>query len=228
VTFPENYQAEALKGKDAEFEVTVKEVRGPVDGKADDALAVRLGMADLEALKTALRTNLEGQYANASRLKVKRALLDELDKKHDIELPSAMVDAEFAGIWQQVEADKTSGSLPADDLKKSDDELKGEYRKIAERRVRLGLVLAEIGRRGNVSVSDQELTQAMQREAMQYGQQAQQIFDFLRGNANAQAQLRAPLYEEKVVDLILSQAKVTDKKVTKEELNEEDDLPAGY
>jgi trigger factor len=228
VKFPDNYQAEALKGKDAEFEVTVKEVRAPVDGKADDALAQRVGMADLEALRNALKTNLESQYANASRLKVKRALLDELDKKHDIQLPTAMVDAEFAGIWQQVEADKAAGNLPEDDVKKSDDDLKSEYRKIAERRVRLGLVLAEIGRRGNVSVSDQELTQAMQREAMQYGQQAQQIFDFLRNNPNAQAQLRAPLYEEKVVDLILGQAKVTDKKVSKEELSEEDDLPAGY
>jgi trigger factor len=228
VKFPDNYQAEALKGKDAEFEVTVKEVRAPVDSKPDDELAKRVGMADLEALKTALKTNLEGQYANASRLKVKRALLDELDKKHDIQLPGAMVDAEFAGIWQQVEADKAAGNLPEDDVKKSDDELKTEYRKIAERRVRLGLVLAEIGRRGNVVVTDQELTQAMQREAMQYGQQAQQIFDFLRNNPQAQAQLRAPLYEEKVVDLILGQAKVTDKKVSKEELNEEDDLPAGY
>jgi trigger factor len=228
VKFPDNYQAEALKGKDAEFEVTVKEVRAPVDSKPDDELAKRVGMADLEALKNALKSNLEGQYANASRLKVKRALLDELDKAHDIQLPQAMVDAEFAGIWQQVEADKAAGNLPEDDVKKSDDELKSEYRKIAERRVRLGLVLAEIGRRGNVVVTDQELTQAMQREAMQYGQQAQQIFDFLRNNPNAQAQLRAPLYEEKVVDLILGQAKVTDKKVSKEELSEEDDLPAGY
>jgi trigger factor len=228
VTFPEDYQAEALKGKAAEFEVTVKEVRAPVEGKADDALAERVGLADLDALTKVLRTNLEGQYANASRLKVKRALLDALDKAHDIQLPQAMVEAEFTGIWQQVEADKTAGNLTEDDAGKSDDELKVEYRKIAERRVRLGLVLAEIGRRGNVAVSDQEVMQAMQREAMQYGAQAQQIFEFLRNNQNAQAQIRAPLYEEKVVDLILGQAKVTDKPVTKEELAEEDDLPEGY
>jgi len=228
VTFPDNYQAAHLASKEVEFEVTVKEVRAPEDSKVDDDLAKKLGLSDLAALREVLKKNLADQYANNSRFKLKRALLDELDTKHDFPLPPRMVDAEFAGIWRQVEQDKAQGNLPPEDADKSDDDLKAEYRKIAERRVRLGLVLAEIGRRNNVQVSDQELTQAMQREAMQYGPQAQQVFDFLRKDPNAQAQIRAPLYEDKVVELIFSQAKVTDKKVSKDELLAEDDLPEGY
>ena len=228
VTFPDNYQAAHLASKEVEFEVTVKEVRAPQDTKPDDDLAKKLGLSDLAALRETLKKNLSDQYANNSRFKLKRALLDELDTKHDFPLPAKMVEAEFAGIWRQVEQDKTQGNLPPEDAEKSEDELKAEYRKIAERRVRLGLVLAEIGRRNNVQVSDQELTQAMQREAMQYGPQAQQVFDFLRKDPNAQAQIRAPLYEDKVVELIFGQAKITDKKVSKDEILAEDDLPEGY
>jgi len=228
VTFPDNYQAAHLASKEVEFEVTVKEVRAPQDTKPDDDLAKKLGLSDLAALRDTLKKNLSDQYANNSRFKLKRALLDELDTKHDFPLPAKMVEAEFAGIWRQVEQDKTKGELPPEDADKSEDELKAEYRKIAERRVRLGLVLAEIGRRNNVQVSDQELTQAMQREAMQYGPQAQQVFDFLRKDPNAAAQIRAPLYEDKVVELIFGQAKITDKKVSKDEILAEDDLPEGY
>jgi trigger factor len=228
VTFPEQYQSAELAGKAAEFAVHVHEVRAPVDAEPDDALAERVGMKDLAALKDALRSNLQGRYDNASRFKLKRALLDELDTKHDFPLPPRMVDAEFEGIWQQVQQDKAAGNLPEEDAAKSDDELKSEYRKIAERRVRLGLVLAEIGRRANVVVTDQELTEAMRREAMQYGAQAQQVFDLYRQNPQAQASLRAPLYEDKVVELIFSQAKIDDKKVSKKEIEAEDDLPEGY
>lgn len=228
VTFPAGYQAAHLAGKDAEFEATVKEVRAPVDSKPDDELAKRLGLSDLAALRDVLKKNLGEQYARASRFKLKRALLDELDTKHDFPLPPRMVEAEFGGIWQQVQQDKEKGELPPEDAKKSDKALKAEYMKIAERRVRLGLVLAEIGRRHNVQVSDQELAAAMQREAMQYGAQAQQVFDLYKQNPQAQAQLRAPLYEDKVVELIFGQAKVTDKKVSKEEITAEDDLPEGY
>lgn len=228
VTFPADYQPAQLAGKEVEFEVTVKEVRAPKDAKPDDELAKRLGLSDLAALREVLTKNLSDQYANNSRFKLKRALLDELDTGHDFPLPGRMVDAEFDGIWRQVEQDRQKGDLPPEDADKSEDELKAEYRKIAERRVRLGLVLAEIGRRNNVQVSDQELRQEMQRQAMQYGQQAQQIFDMFQQNPQAQAQLRAPLYEDKVVELIFSQAKVTDKKVSKEEILAEDDLPEGY
>jgi trigger factor len=228
VTFPAEYQAAHLAGKEAEFEVTVKEVKAPVDSKADDALAERLGVESLEKLRELLKTNLESQYSGASRFKLKRALLDVLDEKHDFPLPPKMVEAEFAQIWTQVQQDKERGGLPPEDTDKTDDQLQGEYRKIAERRVRLGLILAEIGRANNVQVTDQELAEAMRAEAMRYGPQAQQIFDFFRQNAGAQAQLRAPIFEDKVVDLIVEQAKVKDQKVSKDELLKEDDMPAGY
>ncbi|ACG78111.1 FKBP-type peptidyl-prolyl cis-trans isomerase (trigger factor) [Phenylobacterium zucineum HLK1] len=228
VTFPADYQAANLAGKEAVFETKVKEVKAPAESKADDAFAERLGVENLEKLKELLKTNLEQQYAGASRFKLKRALLDELDSKHDFPLPPKMVEAEFASIWSQVQQDKEAGNLPEDDAKKSDEQLESEYRKIAERRVRLGLVLAEIGRANNVQVTDQELGEAIRREAIKYGPQAQQVFELLRQNPNAQAQLRAPIFEDKVVDLIVEKAKVEDKKVDKDELLKEDDLPAGY
>jgi trigger factor len=228
VTFPAEYQSEELKGKDAIFEVKVKAVKAPVDSPADDAFAARLGIETLEKLRELLKGNLEKEYAGASRFKLKRALLDQLDTKHDFPLPPKMVEAEFAAIWQQVEQDKAAGDLPPEDLKKSDKKLQEEYRKIAERRVRLGLILAEIGRANNVQVTDQELGEAMRAEAMKYGPQAQQVFDIFRQNPNAQAQLRAPIFEDKVVDLIVEKAKVKDQKVSKEDLMKDDDLPAGY
>jgi trigger factor len=228
VTFPENYQAETLKGKEAEFEVKVKEVQGPVDAKVDDALAERMGLADLAKLRELVKSNLEQQYAGATRYKLKRALLDVLDAKHDFPLPPKMVETEFNLIWRQVEADKTRGALSEEDLAKSDEDLKSEYRKIAERRVRLGLVLAEVGRANNVVVSDQEVAEAMRQEALRYGPQAQQVFDYLRKDPNAQAQIRAPIFEDKVVDLIFDKATVVDEATTKDELLKAEDMPEGY
>ena len=228
VTFPADYQSTELAGKAAEFETKVKEVRAPVDSPADDAFAERLGLESLEKLRELVKSNLEQQYADASRFKLKRALLDQLDSKHDFPLPPKMVEAEFAAIWDQVQQDKEAGSLPDEDADKSDEQLQKEYRKIAERRVRLGLVLAEIGRANNVQVTEAELNDAIRREAMKYGPKAQQIFNLLRENQNAQAQLRAPIFEDKVVDLMVSMAKVKDKKVSKDELMKEDELPEGY
>jgi trigger factor len=228
VTFPESYQAANLAGKEAVFEVKVKEVKAPVETEIDDAFAERLGVESLEKLRELLKTNLGEQYGRASRFKAKRALLDQLDAKHDFPLPPRLVEAEFASIWSQVQQDKEKGDLPPEDAEKSDEQLQAEYRKIAERRVRLGLVLAEIGRANDVQVTDQELAVAIRQEALRYGPQAQQIFDLFRNNPNAQAQLRAPIFEDKVVDLILSKAKVEDEKVSKEELLKEDELPEGY
>jgi len=228
VTFPAEYQASQLAGKDAEFTVTVKEVRAPKASKIDDELAKRLGIEDLEKLKELLRSNLQSQFASATRFKLKRALLDVLDEKHDFPLPPRMVEAEFSQIWDQLQQDKSAGNLPPEDADKTDDQLDAAYRKIAQRRVRLGLVLAEIGRVNNVQVTEQELAEAMRAEAMRYGPQAQQIFEFFRQNPSAQAQLRAPIFEEKVVDLIVSKAKVEDETVSKEELLKEDDMPAAY
>jgi len=228
VSFPENYNAANLAGKPAEFETTVKDIRAPADSKVDEEFATKLGMPSLEALRDAVRGQVEQTYANQSRFKLKRALLDALDTAHDFPLPPRMVEAEFGQIWSQVEADKAQGNLPEEDSSKSDDELQADYRRIAERRVRLGLVLAEIGSLNNVSVSDEEMTNAARQEAMRYGPQAQEVFDYLRRTPAAQAQLRAPIYEDKVVDLIFRLAKVTDKKVSKDELMADDELPEGY
>ena len=185
-------------------------------------------MSDLDALKNALKVKLERQYASASRFKLKRALLDALDTGHDFALPPRMVEAEFDGIWRQVEAEKARGELAPEDEGKCEEELQAEYRKIAERRVRLGLVLAEIGRRANVQSPSRSWPRPCAPEAMRYGEQAKQVFDMLRQNPERPGQLRAPIYEEKVVDLILGRAQVTDKPVSKDDLLKEDDLPEGY
>ena len=223
VTFPENYQAAHLAGKKATFDIKVKAIKAEAEAKIDDDFATRIGLESLDKLKELLKSNLDQQYAGAARFKLKRALLDQLDEAHDFPLPPKMVDAEFDGIWQQVEADKTAGRLPEEDAAKSDEDLKAEYRKIAERRVRLGLVLAEIGRANNVQVTDQELNAAILQEARNYPGQEQAVLNFYRQNPNAAAQMRAPIYEEKVVDLIVGVADVTDKPITKEELLKEDD-----
>ncbi len=229
VTFPEAYAAAQLAGRPAEFEVTVKEVRAPkADEAMDDAFAERLGLPSLQALKDAIRGQVEGQYAAASRQKIKRALLDALDERHDFALPPRMVEAEFASIWNQVEQERASGEASAEDAGKSDEELRTEYRRIAERRVRLGLVLAEIGRRAGVDVSEQEMQGALIAEARKYPGQEREVVEYFRQNPQAAATLRAPIYEEKVVDHLIGQADVTDRAVSKEELLAEDELPAAY
>lgn len=223
VTFPESYQAAELAGKAATFETTVQDILSPKDAEVNDELAKSLGLESLDALKNILKTQLEQQYKGAARLKMKRQLLDILDEKHDFELPKRMLDAEFQGIWQQVEQDKQNNQLSEDDAKKTDQELRDEYMKIAERRVRLGLVLAEIGTRQNVQVTDQEVTQAIMQEARNYPGQERQVFDFYTKNPAASAQIRAPIYEEKVCDLIFALAKVTDKPISKEDLLADDE-----
>ncbi len=228
VSFPEDYGVDTLKGKAAEFEVQVKEVRAPKAAGADDEFAKSLGLADLAALKDAIRNQLKTRYESMSRFKLKRSLLDQLDEKHDFPLPPRMVEAEFEGIWQQVLAENQNQGPSEEDKDKTEEQLKAEYRKIAERRVRLGLVLAEIGRSQEVTISDQEVLAAAREEALRYTGQEQAAFDAIRNNPNAMAQLRAPLYEDKVVDAVFGKAKVTDQKVTKAKLLEEEDLPEGY
>ncbi len=223
VTFPEDYQAKNLAGKLATFDVTVKAIKSEAPAVVDEDFAKRIGLESLDKLKELLRNNLNQQYAGAARFKLKRALLDQLDTAHSFDLPPKMVDAEFDGIWTQVVADKEAGNLPAEDAAKSDDDLKAEYRKIAERRVRLGLVLAEIGRTNNVGVTDQELNNAIMAEARNCPGQEKAVLDFYRQNPNAAAQMRAPIYEEKVCDLIFGTAEVTDTPITKEDLLKEDE-----
>ena len=159
-----------------------------------------------------------------SKMKLKRAILDELDKKHDFELPAGMVEAEFDNIWKQVESEKAAGQLDEEDAAKSDDDLKADYRKIASRRVRLGLVLAEMGQKAEITISNEELQGALIAEARRYQGQEQQVIEFYQKNPQALAQLRAPIYEEKVVELITEKAEIKDKKVKQEKLFEDDDM----
>jgi len=224
VTFPDPYQSADLAGKDAVFATKVVEVQGAKDSEIDDDFAKKFGMDDAEALKTAVKEQYEAELTQQSRLRLKRAILDELDGKHKFELPMGMVEAEFSNIWQQVQAEKEAGNLDEEDAKKSDKALEKDYRKIAERRVRLGLVLAEMGQKHEIQITNEELQQAMIAEARQYPGQEQQVIEFYQKNPNAIAQLRAPIYEEKVVDLIVEKAKMTDKKVDKDTLFEEDGM----
>lgn len=226
VTFPADYGAAELAGKAAEFETTVKKVRAPKQGAPDDAWAQELGMENLNAVKDALRQRIQTQHTNQSRAKAKRALFDKLDALHDFELPPRMVEAEFNQIWRQIEADQQAGRLDPSDAGKSEDELKGEYRGIAERRVRLGLLLAEIGRRHKIEVSDQEVAQAISAQARNFPGQEQQIFEMYQRNPQMVAGIRAPIYEEKVVDYILELISVTNEDVSREALFAEDDPPA--
>ena len=224
VTFPKDYQVEELAGQEAVFETEVLEVQGAKDAEVDDDFAKKLGLDDLKALKDAIKGQLESELEMQSRMKIKRAILDELDKKHKFDLPPNMVEAEFANIWAQVEKDKEAGELDEDDAKKTDKKLKADYKKIAERRVRLGLVLAEMGAKTKIEISNEELQQAMIAEARRYPGQEQQVVEFYQKNPDALAQLRAPIYEEKVVDHIIESAKVTDKKVDHDELFKEDEM----
>jgi trigger factor len=218
VNFPENYPAAHLAGKFASFAVTVKEVMRGVDAEVDDSLAMKLGLDSLDKLRDAARTQLEAEHLRASRAHLKRALLDALDSAHSFDLPPAMVEAEFNQIWNQVEQDIKAGNLADEDKSKSEDELRTEFRRIAERRVRLGLLLSEIGRLNNVQVTQEELNRAVVAQARQYPGQEQRIFEIYRNNPDAVAQLRAPIFEDKVVDFLTGQVKIEDKPVSRTDL----------
>ncbi|KAA5805335.1 trigger factor [Alkalicaulis satelles] len=224
VNFPEDYQAAHLAGKAAVFATTVKDVQGPVESAIDDSLAERLGLENLQALKDLLVKRFENEHAQASRMKVKRALLDQLDAAHDsVDLPARMVEQEFESIWREVEQAIEAGELDDEDKDKSEDELKADYRKIAERRVRLGLVLAEIGRKARVDVTQEEIARAVNQEAARYPGQERQVVEFYQKNPGALQSLRAPIYEEKVVDYILELAEVSEEEVSRESLFSEDE-----
>ena len=225
VAFPVDYPVEHLRGKVAQFDTKVKLVRGPKSGPPDDAWAAELKFDSLGALRDALRQRIENEHASQSRAKAKRALFDKLDAAHSFDLPPRMVEAEFNQIWTQIETDLEGGRTDPSDEGKSEEELRAEYRSIAERRVRLGLVLAEIGRRHKVEVSDQEVAQAIATQARNYPGQEQKIFEAYQRNPALVAQVRAPLYEERVVDYILELVPVTTETVTREVLFAEDEPP---
>jgi trigger factor len=223
VTFPENYLAAHLAGKAAEFDVTVKEVQAPGELKIDDELAKGFGMESLDKLKDAVRGAIQRDFDAQSRRKLKKELLDALDAKYAFELPPSLVEQEFAAVWSQVVAEmKNTGKTFADE-DTTEEEARAEYRKIAERRVRLGLVLAQIGEKADIKVADDEVTQALVERVRQYPGQEKQVWEFYRKNPQALAEIRAPLFEEKVVDHILSQVKVVDEPVSKEALFSDDE-----
>ncbi len=219
VNFPEEYGAEHLAGKEAVFACTVKEVRAPEPMPIDDALAARYGAESLEAFKTQIRERLEAEYGQASRALVKRALLDKLDETVQFDLPAGLVDAEASQIAHQLWHDEHSEVAP-DDHSHGEIEPSAEHRKLAERRVKLGLLLAEVGRRAEVEVTDAEMSQAVMAQARQYPGQERQFFEFVQKNPQVQSQMRAPIFEDKVVDAIIARASVTDKPVSKEELQD--------
>jgi len=221
VTFPDDYSAEKLRGKKARFAVTVKEVRTPVESKVDDELAKAMGLDDLAALRKSVRERMEREYAELSRLRLKRALLDALASAHKFSVPSGMVDLEFAQIWRQVEESGKRGELDPADAAKSEEELKADYRAIAERRVRLGLLLSEVGQRHNITVAPEEVNRAMIEEARRFPGQERRVLEYFKNTPAAVAQLRAPLFEAKVVDFILALAKPEERKVTAAELLKE-------
>ena len=223
VTFPEDYQAEHLAGKEAVFDVTVKEVRAPAPVAIDDELATKVGLENLDQLKERLKENIEEDYNRVSRLKLKRALLDELAENHDFELPPGMVDLEFEQIWQDFQQSLESEGKDLSSEEKSEDELKAEYQDIAVRRVRLGLLLSHIGEANEITVNAEELNRAMMMEAQRYPGQERQIFEFYQQNPQAMQQLRAPLMEDKVIDFILELAKVTETEVDRKTLLKDPD-----
>jgi trigger factor len=226
VTFPEEYGAPHLAGQAATFDVTIKGIEEAGEAKLDDELAKTFGMETFEALKDAVKSNLARDYANVARTRLKKELLDALDAQYAFDLPPSLVEQEFEGIWRQLLAEQQQSGKSFADEDTTEDETRAEYRRIAERRVRLGLVLAEIGDKAKVEVSNEELSQALMERARQFPGQERMVWEFYTKNPEAMAEIRAPLFEDKVVDHIVAGASVTEKPVTKAELADEEAAPA--
>lgn len=226
VSFPENYLSPNLAGKPAVFEVTATDIQSPDPVKIDDELAKAFGMESLDALKTAVKAQLQREMDAQSRRKLKKTLLDALDTKYTFELPPTLVEQEFNNVWSQVEADMKEANKTFADENTTEEAARADYLKIAERRVRLGLVLAEIGDSAKIQISDDEVTQALIERARQYPGQEKQVWEFYRKNPQALAELRAPIFEEKVVDHLIGQMKVEDSKVSRDALFADEDAPA--
>jgi trigger factor len=223
VTFPQTYPAQHLAGKEAEFEVTVKALEAPQPVTVDDAFAKSVGLDSLAKLREMVKGRLTQEHGAMSRQKVKRVLLDELDAKHKFGPPPSLVEDEFNNVWKTIQDDLQSRKRTFEDEGTTEDKAKEEYRAIAERRVRLGLVIAEIGEKNSIKVTDEELSRAVMERARQMPGQEQRVWEFYRNNPDALASLRAPIFEDKVIDYILELAKITDKTVSREELYKEDE-----
>ncbi len=226
VTFPQHYMKEELAGKAAEFVVTAKTIETPGTVTTDDAFAKSLGLESVAKLREAVKETIARDHAAMSRQKLKRALLDELDKLHKFEPPPTLVEDEFDRVWKSVLSELETEKKTFADEDTTEEKAKAEYRAIAERRVRLGLVLAEIGEKNNITVTEDELRRAVMERARQFAGQEQRVWDYYRQNPQAVAALRAPIFEEKVVDFLLELASVTESKVSREELYKDDDSTA--
>jgi trigger factor len=223
VSFPKNYASEKLAGQAAEFETTATAIEAPGETRIDDEFATTLGLESLDKLKEAARERLVAEFAGATRQRVKRALLDRLDDSHRFEAPPSLIEEEFNLMWNSIKAEMESSGKTFADEDTTEEAAKEEYHKIADRRVRLGLVLSEIGEKNKITVTDDEVSRAVIERARQMPGREKEVWDYYRNNANALAQLRAPIYEDKVVDFILELANVTEKKVTREDLFKDDD-----
>jgi trigger factor len=223
IKFPDAYAAPALAGKDATFAVTANAVEAPGTVTVNDDFAKTLGLESLAKLRDGIKDRLQREHASASRQKLKRALLDQLDEAHKFEPPPSLLEQEFNTVWGTVEGDLKAQGRSFADEGTTEEKAREEYRGIAERRVRLGLVIAEIGEKNNIKVTDEQLTAAVMERARQMPGQEQQVWDYYRNNPGALAGLRAPIFEEKVVDFLLELAEITDKPVSREELFKEDE-----
>jgi trigger factor len=223
VKFPDDYASPEVAGKDAEFAVSVSKVETPGEVKADDEWAKSLGMESLDKLKQVTRERFGYEHTFASRLKAKRKLLDALDKLHQFAVPPTLLEQEFNGVWQAVNRDMQQRGSSFEKEDTTEEAAKKEYREISDRRVRLGLVIAEIGEKNGIKVSEEEINRAIVDQARNYPGQEQQIWDYYRKNPMALAEIRSPIFEDKVVDFLLELAQVTEKPVTKAELMKEDD-----
>mgnify|MGYP001069492062 FL=1 len=223
VPFPKNYANAELAGKDAEFETTATLIEAPQDKVVDDEFAKSLGLESLDKLKEAARERLAAEYAGATRQRVKRLLLDQLDEAHRFDAPPSLVSEEFNLMWNSIKAEMESAGKTFADEDTTEEAAQEEYRKIADRRVRLGLVLSEIGEKNKITVTDDEVSRAVIERARQMPGREKEVWDYYRSNTNALAQLRAPIYEDKVVDFILELANVTEKKVSRDDLYKDDD-----
>ena len=223
VSFPKNYASEKLAGQPAEFETTATLIEAPGETEIDDEFAKTLGLESLDKLKEAARERLVAEFAGATRQRVKRALLDRLDDSHKFEAPPSLIEEEFNLMWNSIKAEMESSGKTFADEDTTEEAAKEEYQKIADRRVRLGLVLSEIGEKNKITVTDDEVSRAVIERARSMPGREKEVWDYYRSNANALAQLRAPIYEDKVVDFILELANVTEKKVSREDLFKEDD-----
>lgn len=223
VTFPAHYMKEDLAGKNAEFVVTAKSIEAPGKVTIDDEFAKSLGLESLNKLREAVKDRITREHAAMSRQKIKRALLDELDKLHKFDPPPTLVEEEFDRVWKSVLQELENERKTFADENTTEEKAKAEYRAIAERRVRLGLVLAEIGEKNNITVTDDELSRAVMDRARQFAGQEQRVWDYYRQNPQAVAALRAPIFEEKVVDFLLELASVNESKVSREELYKDDE-----